>query len=123
MKIGFVGLGKMGSGMVRNLLRAGHQVTVFNRTRDKAEVLAEDGAQPVGSPAEVCRGSDAVFTMLSDDHAVGQVVLGEKGIASALANGAVHISSSTISASLARRLAEEHAQRKQKFVSACVFGR
>ena len=123
MKIGFVGLGRMGSGMARNLLRAGHKLSVYNRTRDKAETLAHDGARVAKSPADVCRDAEAVFTMLSDDHALAEVVFGDQGIASGLERGAAHISSSTISTAFARKLAEEHSQRNQAFVTAAVFGR
>ena len=123
MKIGFVGLGKMGSGMARNLLRAGHELTVYNRSRGKAEALAADGARVSSSPAGACRDSEAVITMLSDDHALEEVVFGADGIASALKNGCIHISSSTISTGLAQRLATEHGERGQGCVSAPVFGR
>ena len=123
MNIGFVGTGKMGSGMARNLLRAGHQVNVYNRTREKAEALSKDGARVVHSPAEAARDVEAVVTILSDDRAVEDVVFGHNGIASALAKGAAHISSSTMSAALGRRLHEEHAKRGQVFLSANVFGR
>ena len=123
MRIGFIGLGRMGSAMARNLLRAGHQVAVYNRTRDKAEALAREGARVADSPVDACRESAAVMTMLADDSAIEQVVFGEDGVASALAKGAVHISSSTISTALARRLAAEHAQRGQGYLSAPVFGR
>jgi 3-hydroxyisobutyrate dehydrogenase-like beta-hydroxyacid dehydrogenase len=123
MKIGFIGLGRMGSGMARNLLRAGHEVTVYNRTREKAEALSKDGARAADSPANACRDSEAVFTMLADDAAVEHVVFGENGVASALAKNAVHISSGTISTALARRLGAEHAIRGQSYLSAPVFGR
>ncbi len=123
MKIAFIGLGKMGSGMARNLLRAGHAVTLYNRTREKAEALAADGASVASTPAEACRDAEAAITMLGDDHAVEQAVLGEQGIAAGLPRGAVHISSSTISTALARRLDAEHGKRGQGFVSAIVFGR
>jgi 3-hydroxyisobutyrate dehydrogenase-like beta-hydroxyacid dehydrogenase len=123
MRIGFIGLGKMGSAMARNLLRAGHQVTVYNRSRQKAEALAGEGARAADSPADACRESQAVITMLADDGAVEQVVFGENGVASALAKGAVHISSSTIGTALARRLTAEHARRGQGYLSAPVFGR
>ncbi len=123
MKIGFVGLGRMGSGMARNLLRAGHKLSVYNRTREKAETLAREGARVAESPADLCRDAEAVFTMLSDDHAVAEVVFGDHGIASGLERGAAHISSSTISTAFARKLAEEHSQRNQAFVTAAVFGR
>src|SRR3979411_1827495 len=123
MKVGFVGLGKMGTGMVRSLLRVGHQVSVYNRTRDRAEALAKEGAQIAASIADVCLGSEAVFTMLSDDSAVESVVFGEGGLASSLAGNAAHISSSTISTAMARRLAAEEWRRGQAFLSAPVFGR
>jgi 3-hydroxyisobutyrate dehydrogenase-like beta-hydroxyacid dehydrogenase len=113
----------MGAGMARNLMRAGHQLTVFNRTREKAEALARDGALVAQTPADAARNTEAVFTMLSDDHAVSEVVHGKDGIVSALKNGAAHISSSTISTALARRLAETHHERNQVCISAPVFGR
>jgi 3-hydroxyisobutyrate dehydrogenase-like beta-hydroxyacid dehydrogenase len=113
----------MGAGMARNLLLAGNQLTVYNRSREKAEALAKDGALVADSPADACRGREAVFTMLADDPALEHVVFGEQGIASALPKDAVHISSSTISTSLARRLAAEHATRGQGFLSVPVFGR
>jgi len=113
----------MGSGMARNLLRAGHQVTVHNRTRSKAEPLAAEGARVADSPADAVGDVEVVVTMLADDHAVEQAVFGEAGLASALKAEAVHISSSTISTGLARRLASEHARRGQQFVSTPVFGR
>jgi len=123
MNIGYVGLGKMGSGIARNLLRAGHRVTVYNRSREKAEAMANDGAQVANSPAEAASDSDVVMTMLSDDHAVKEVVLGERGITAGLKRNAVHISNSTISTALVRRLAEEHQHQSQGFLSAPVFGR
>jgi 3-hydroxyisobutyrate dehydrogenase-like beta-hydroxyacid dehydrogenase len=113
----------MGSAMADNLVRAGHEVAVFNRSREKAEVLAADGARVADSPAAAGSGSEAVVTMLADDDAVEHVVFGENGIASALPEGAIHISSSTISVRLARHLAAEHARRGQGYLSAPVFGR
>ena len=113
----------MGSAMARNLLKAGHKVTVYNRDRQKAEALAADGAHIAGSPAEACRNSEVALTMLADDHAIQEVTLGEHGLASALAKGAIHVSSSTIGTAMARRLAKEHADRGQGYLSAPVFGR
>ena len=123
MKLGFIGLGNMGAGMARNLLRAGHQVSGYNRSRDKVEALAADGIRVAQSISDACRDSEAVITMLSDDHALEGVVFGKGGLAESLAPGSVHISSSTISTALARRLTAEHAGRKQGFLSANVFGR
>jgi 3-hydroxyisobutyrate dehydrogenase-like beta-hydroxyacid dehydrogenase len=113
----------MGSGMARNLLRAGHELVVFNRSRDKAEALAASGAHIADSPAGVCRESEAVMTMVADDRAAEQIVFGENGIASALPAGAIHISCSTIGTALARRLAAEHDRRGQGYLSVPVFGR
>lgn len=123
MKLGFVGLGRMGSPMARHLAEAGHEVAVYNRTWEKAERLAGDRIRPVSSPAEAARGTEAVFTMLSDDDAVVEAVLGQDGVAAGLAHGSIHVSSSTIGTAFARRLAEEHARRKQVLISAPVFGR
>jgi 3-hydroxyisobutyrate dehydrogenase-like beta-hydroxyacid dehydrogenase len=122
MKVGFIGLGQMGSGMAANLLKAGHEVTVYNRTRSRAQALAAQGAKLAASIAEACRG-DAVITMLANDAAVESVVLGADGVAANLAPGALHISSSTISVDLSERLTKEHAKRGQRFVAAPVFGR
>jgi len=113
----------MGAGMARNLLAAGHDVAVYNRSRDKAEPLTKDGARLADSPGDVCRGAEAVLTMLADDAAVEQVVFGERGIASSLAQSAIHISCSTISTALARKLTSEHATRGQGYLSVPVFGR
>lgn len=113
----------MGSGMARNLLHAGHELTVWNRSRDKAEPLAKEGARVAESPVEACRECEAAITMLADDHAVEQVVFGEKGMAAGLPRGAAHISSSTIGTAMARRLAAAHGERGQEYLSAPVFGR
>ena len=123
MRITFIGLGHMGSGIASNLLEAGHQLTVYNRSESKAKPLADRGATIAPSPAEACRHCDAVLTMLADDHAVESVVFGKDGIASALPAGSAHISHSTISTSFARRLTEEHASRGQGYLSVPVFGR
>ncbi len=113
----------MGSSMARNLLGAGHEVVVFNRSREKAEALAAAGARVSDTPAAACSLSEAVMTMLADDRAVEQVVFGDDGIASALPEAAVHVSCSTISVALARHLAAEHGRRGQGYLSAPVFGR
>lgn len=122
MKVGFIGLGQMGSGIAKNLLKAGHDVTVYNRTRAKAEALVSKGAKVAATPGDACKG-DAVFTMLADDKAVEAVVFDAGGILASLGKGAIHISSSTISVALSKRLAEAHAQAGQRYVAAPVFGR
>jgi 3-hydroxyisobutyrate dehydrogenase-like beta-hydroxyacid dehydrogenase len=122
MKTGFIGLGRMGSAMAANLLRAGHEVTVFNRSREKLRPLVELGAHEAGTVAEACRG-ELVVTMLADDTAVADVTLSDGGIVSALPKGAIHLSMSTVSVELSKRLTEAHAQAEQQFVAAPVFGR
>ncbi|HEV7719249.1 MAG TPA: NAD(P)-dependent oxidoreductase [Arsenicitalea sp.] len=122
MKIGFIGLGHMGSGMAANLIKAGHEVTVFNRSKEKMAPLVEKGAKAAASIAEASRG-DVVFTMLANDDALAEVTLGEGGILANLKAGGIHISTSTISVALAERLAEAHAKAGQQLVSAPVFGR
>jgi 3-hydroxyisobutyrate dehydrogenase-like beta-hydroxyacid dehydrogenase len=122
MKIGFAGLGNMGSGIARNLIQAGHSVTVYNRTRSRAEEFASS-AKIASTPAEAASGADAVMTMLADDHAVESVVFGKDGFLSTLPAGAAHISLSTISVALSRRLAEAHFAKQQHYLSAPVFGR
>jgi 3-hydroxyisobutyrate dehydrogenase-like beta-hydroxyacid dehydrogenase len=122
MQIGFIGLGRMGSGMAENLLAAGHEVTVYNRTRAKSEALAAKGAKIAEKPAGACKG-DAVMTMLANDDAVEHVVTASGGIIDELAKGALHISCSTISVSLSRHLAGEHAKAGQRYIAATVFGR
>jgi 3-hydroxyisobutyrate dehydrogenase-like beta-hydroxyacid dehydrogenase len=122
MKIGFIGLGQMGSGMASNLLKAGHQVTVYNRSRDKAEAMVGQGATVAASIAEACKG-EVVFTMLSNDDALVGIVDGEGGIVASLAKGAVHVSCSTIGTALSERLAKDHAAAGQRFVAAPVLGR
>jgi 3-hydroxyisobutyrate dehydrogenase-like beta-hydroxyacid dehydrogenase len=123
MKIAFIGLGRMGLGMARNLLRAGHTVAVFNRSREKAAALAADGARVASSPADACRDAEVVLTMLADDHAVEEIVFGRDGIAAAMIKDCIHVSHSTISTALGRRLTAEHAERNQGYLSVPVFGR
>jgi 3-hydroxyisobutyrate dehydrogenase-like beta-hydroxyacid dehydrogenase len=122
MKVGFVGLGQMGMGMAENLLKAGHEVTVYNRTRAKAEPLEAQGAKVAASLSEACRG-DAVMTMLANEEAVSDVVFGDGGILASLPAGAMHISSSTIGVAFAGSLSAAHAGAGQRFLSAPVFGR
>lgn len=125
MKIGFIGLGNMGTGMARNLLKGGHSVTVYNRTRSHAENLQQEGASVADTPADAAHG-EVVITMLADDHAVEQVsfgVDGSAGILSALSSHAIHISMSTISVELSNRLAQAHAANGAAYIAAPVFGR
>lgn len=122
MKVGFIGLGNMGSPMASRLLKAGHEVTVHNRTASKAQPLVDQGAKYARQIAGACRG-DAVITMLADDAALENVVLGSGGVLENLGKGAIHISCSTISIALSDRLSAAHEKSDQVYVSAPVFGR
>ena len=122
MKVGFIGLGRMGAGMAVNLLKAGHELTVYNRTAAKTRSVVAQGARAAGSVAEACQG-DAVISMLANDEAAEGVVLGDDGVVASLRPGGLHVSSSTISVSLSERLAREHARHAQRYIAAPVFGR
>jgi 3-hydroxyisobutyrate dehydrogenase-like beta-hydroxyacid dehydrogenase len=122
MNIGFIGLGNMGAGMAANLLKAGHEVTAYNRSQDKVAALAEQGAKPAKSVADAC-GGDIVISMLANDDDVEAVTFGDGGILASLRPGATHVSSSTISVALSERLTAAHAGAGQGFVAAPVFGR
>ncbi len=122
MRIGLIGLGNMGRGMAINLVRAGHAVTVYNRSADKVDALVREGAVGASTVADAC-GGDVAVTMLADDAAVRDVTYGEQGVLASLAPGATHVSSSTISVELSKRLADAHADAGQRYVAAPVFGR
>lgn len=118
MKVGFIGLGQMGRAMAANLLHAGHEVAVWNRSPDRADPLVKAGARRATSPRDAA-DAEVVMTMLADDLAVETVVYGASGILEA---PALHVSHSTISIALAERLAADHAGHNG-YVSAPVFGR
>lgn len=123
MRVAFVGTGRMGRPMAMNLLEAGHDVVAYNRTRTRAEPLTEAGARLADSPAEAAREAEALVTMLADDAAVEDTVLGAAGALATLPAGSAHLSMSTISVRLSRRLAREHRAAGHEYVSAPVFGR
>ncbi|HEX8363496.1 MAG TPA: NAD(P)-dependent oxidoreductase [Longimicrobium sp.] len=123
MRVAFLGTGRMGLPMARNLARAGHTVVAWNRTPERAAPLAADGVEIVASVADAVRGAEVAITMLADDRALGSVVFPPQGVAGALAEDAVHLGMSTVGASLSRRLAGRHAARGQRYVAAPVFGR
>jgi 3-hydroxyisobutyrate dehydrogenase-like beta-hydroxyacid dehydrogenase len=122
MKVGFIGLGQMGAGMAASLVKAGHDVVVYNRSPDKAAPHVALGAKAAVKIADACRG-EAVITMLADDHAIESVAFGDGGIVSSLTKGAVHVSCSTIGVATSEHLAREHAAAGQRYVAAPVFGR
>jgi len=122
MKVGFIGLGSMGRGMARNLLKAGHEVTVYNRTRARAEEFAREGAKVAASPAETA-SAEVIITMLADDRALEEVLLGHGDLMAKLGPEQIHVSMSTISIELSRNLVEAHGRHGTAYVSAPVFGR
>jgi 3-hydroxyisobutyrate dehydrogenase-like beta-hydroxyacid dehydrogenase len=123
MKVGFIGLGSMGAGMSRNLIKAGHDLVVYNRTRSRAQEMQSLGAKVADTASEAAAGVEALITMMADDRAVQDVVFEPGAAIEALPEGAVHISMSTISVDLSRRLAKWHAEKHQKYIAAPVFGR
>jgi 3-hydroxyisobutyrate dehydrogenase-like beta-hydroxyacid dehydrogenase len=121
MDIGFIGLGAMGGAMAANLLKAGHAVTVWNRSPVATEPLAALGATVAKTPAEAAQG-DALLSMLANDAAVRAVIL-DGGVLDAMPRGAVHANHATVSVALAKELARAHARRGVAYVAAPVFGR
>src|SRR2546428_10405175 len=123
MKVGFIGLGGMGLPMARHVLQAGHTVTVYNRTRARADQLKHLNAGVADSPAAAAQGAEVLITMVGDDAALEEIMLGERGALAALPKGAIHVSMSTVSPGLSRWLAERHGAAGQTLVAAPVFGR
>ena len=124
MRVGFIGLGKMGQGMSRRILGGGHDLIVYNRTRQKATDLATAGGVTVAaSVADACRGRDVVITMVADDSAVKDVALGTGGVRDSLAAGAIHLCMGTHSVAAIQALAKAHDAARQQMVCAPVLGR
>jgi 3-hydroxyisobutyrate dehydrogenase-like beta-hydroxyacid dehydrogenase len=124
--LAFLGLGQMGAPIARQLLQHGHNVSLWNRNRSKAEALKSGNARIVASPHEGVANAAVVFTMLADDAATEAVLFGSadhKGFLDALPRGAIHVTLSTIGVALARRITAAHQERGQHHVAAPVFGR
>jgi 3-hydroxyisobutyrate dehydrogenase-like beta-hydroxyacid dehydrogenase len=121
MKVGVIGLGAMGSGLAESLLRAGHEVVVWNRSKPPLELLRTAGAHAADTPAEVF-AADAVVTMLANDEAVREVIL-DGGLLKCANGGTVHVMSATISVALAKELEKVHARERVALVCAPVLGR
>ncbi|MBB3228304.1 hypothetical protein FHW69_002939 [Luteibacter sp. Sphag1AF] len=120
MRIGFIGLGAMGAGMAGSLIAAGHEVTVWNRSPEATAPLKEKGARVAATAAQAA-GGDVVHSMLANDAAVREVILGS--VLDAMPAGSVHVNHATISIALARELIAAHAARQVGYVAAPVFGR
>ncbi|WEN14401.1 NAD(P)-dependent oxidoreductase [Rhodanobacter sp. AS-Z3] len=121
MKVGFIGLGAMGSAMASNLIAAGHAVTVWNRSAEACAPLASLGARVASTPERAAQG-EVLCSMLADDRAV-RAVFFDGGLLDAMDPGTVHVNHATLSVELTRELAAAHAQRGLDYVAAPVFGR
>ncbi len=122
MKIGFIGLGIMGSRMAANLLKNGHDLTVYNRSKNDAQPLLEKGAKWAPSPAEAARDADVLITMVPTPEAVSDVALGENGFLPHMKKNAIWINSSTVNPSFNREMAGKAGQYGIRFVDAPVAG-
>ncbi|WP_462411755.1 NAD(P)-dependent oxidoreductase [Neobacillus sp. Marseille-QA0830] len=121
--VGFIGLGNMGQPMVMNLLKAGYKVTVYNRTENKAQAVVDAGAKRVNRPADTVSEGGIVITMVANDQALEEVVMGPEGFGEKLGKGGIHLSMSTVSPKTSRKLASYHQQHGSEYVASPVFGR
>lgn len=123
LKIGFIGLGKMGSGICQNIQRAGFTLTVYNRTKSKMAPFLLNGAQVASSPNEVAKNSDIIFTSLMDDASVLEICEGEAGLFKSLKPGSIHIGLTTIQPETSDKLATLHTLSNSEYIAAPVIGR
>jgi 3-hydroxyisobutyrate dehydrogenase-like beta-hydroxyacid dehydrogenase len=123
MKVGFIGIGRMGQVMATRLLAAGYEVVVFNRTVAKLDSLIALGGHPVRTIAELAAQSDVVLTMLANDEALQAVAAGPGGLINSLAPGGIHVAMGTHDVKVVRTLAAAHANARQFMLSAPVLGR
>ncbi|MGA2891442.1 MAG: NAD(P)-dependent oxidoreductase [Xanthobacteraceae bacterium] len=123
MKVGFIGLGRMGTAMVGRLLEGGHDVGVFNRTPDKIKPLTDRGAKPLASMQAAANYGDAVFTMLADDAAVLDVVGKAGGLLQSLPKGGIHICAGTHSVATIAKLKALHGEARQILIATPMLGR
>jgi 3-hydroxyisobutyrate dehydrogenase-like beta-hydroxyacid dehydrogenase len=121
--VGFIGLGNMGEPIAANLMAAGHALRIYNRTPAKAAPLVAKGATLAKHSAEVASPGGTVFTMVADDRAIEELCLSPGSFVEKLGPGGIHVSISTISPAVARRLAEHHAKHEVEYVASPVFGR
>ena len=120
MRVGFIGMGRMGRGVAGNILAAGHDLVVYNRTREKTAELAAKGARVAETVAGACEGRDVVITMLPDDRVIASVA---SDILGALPQGAIHVAMGTHGVEAVERLTEDHAAQERILVTAPVLGR
>ena len=123
MRVGFIGLGRMGSGMARRVLEGGHELSVFDVARVQVDALAAAGARAAGSIGEVCDGRDVVITMLVEDATVVEATVRSGGLRESLPRGAIHLAMGTYGVAAIRTMAAVHAEAGQTLVAAPVLGR
>jgi 3-hydroxyisobutyrate dehydrogenase-like beta-hydroxyacid dehydrogenase len=123
MKLGFIGLGHLGTPIAENLLANTKQLYVFNRTAAKAQILMEKGAVLCKSVSELASLCDIVFSIVSDDAALKQITSGNEGIAANLKTGGIHVSISTILPATAKELSAIHRQYNNYYLASPVMGR
>ncbi len=123
MKVGFIGLGRMGQVMARRIVEGGHDLGAYNRTPDKAKAIADLGATVLGSIQEAATYGDGVFTMLADDAAVEDVVSQPGGLLQSLPTGGIHICAGTHSVATIQRLKAAHAEAGQILIATPMLGR
>jgi 3-hydroxyisobutyrate dehydrogenase-like beta-hydroxyacid dehydrogenase len=122
MNLGFIGLGAMGMGIVPRLMAAGHTVTGYNRSKDKADPLIKAGMRFAATPREVAAASEIVFSVVTDATAVRAVALGADGVISGLAHGGIYVDMSTISPEASRAISTEFAQKGFAMLDAPISG-
>jgi 3-hydroxyisobutyrate dehydrogenase/glyoxylate/succinic semialdehyde reductase len=122
MRIGFIGLGIMGSRMAANLQKAAHELTIYNRTREKAEALIKEGAEWCDTPAQLAEKVDILFTMLAHPEAVSQVAFGDNGYMENMKPNAIWVDCSTVNPSFSKSMAAEAQKRQIRYVDAPVLG-
>lgn len=123
MKVGLIGLGRMGSAMARRVLAAGHDLLVYNRTPQKAADVVQAGARAAASVSEACADREVLITMVADDSALQEVALGSGGVRDSLPRGAIHVAMGTHGVAAVRAIAAAHVEAGQSFIAAPVLGR
>ena len=123
MKVGFIGLGRMGKGMAGRIQGGGHELTVYDVVPEATVEFAAAGARVADSIADVCKGNEIVLTMLVEDSTVTDVVLRPGGMRDSLASGAIHLAMGTYGVATIRALADAHTKAGQVLVAAPVLGR
>ena len=122
-QIGFIGLGNMGQPMVKNLIKAGYKVKVYNRTPNKASEVVAAGAEQVNRPCDVVTQDGIVVTMVSNDQALEELIFGSDGIGETLGENGIHLSMSTVAPETSRKIAQFHQEKGSFYIASPVFGR